>query len=353
MMPGMSGGAFAQVQAPTKIWVMRRRDGADPSTDSDPVTQRILELQRDAGNAAVAQLVGQQGGATEAVPEDPVSMAQCKACFDQGAGSYDRGEYGKAYDLFTRAYELSPRPGLIFSRAQALRRLGGRREEAIKLYRQYLDLGETKRAGEANLHIKELETPESAGDTEEDTAAGKTFFAAGAKAYEKGDFAHAYDEFSKAYELSKRPGPLFSMAQALRRLGGHRDEAIRLYQAYVQAGGGTREAEASKYIGELATPESTGDLDKDIEISKSIFEKGAKLYDVGDYSHAYDEFTRSYELTERPTLLFSRAQALRRVGGRREDAMAMFQQYLDSGDTKRAADATRVLEELKTKGTAR
>jgi hypothetical protein len=38
MMPAMSGGAFAQLQAPAKIWVARRRDGADASTESDPVT---------------------------------------------------------------------------------------------------------------------------------------------------------------------------------------------------------------------------------------------------------------------------------------------------------------------------
>ena len=74
---------------------------------------------------------------------------------------------------------------------------------------------------------------------------------------------------------------------------------------------------------------------------------------MGDFSQAYDEFTRSYELTERPTLLFSRAQAMRRIGGRREEAIGLFQQYLDSGDTKRAADATRLLDELKTKGSAK
>jgi tetratricopeptide (TPR) repeat protein len=353
MMPAMSGGAFAQMQAPAKIWVSRRRDGADPSTESDPVTQRMLELQRDAGNAAVAELVGQKGGAAEAVPEDPAAVLQAKAVFEQGAASYDRGQFGQAYDQFTRAYELSPRAGLLFSRAQSLRRLGGRRQEAIQLYQEYLDMGDSKRAAEATLFIEELKTPESTGDLEADTAIGRAAFDNAAKAYERGDFGYAYDEFTKSYELTKRPGLLFSRAQALRRMGGHREEAIALYGAYVALGDGNRDAEANKYIQALSTPESTGDLDKDIEISKSIFEKGAKLYDVGDFSHAYDEFTRSYELTERPTLLFSRAQAMRRIGGRREEAVALFQQYLDSGDTKRAADATRLLDELKTKGSAK
>jgi tetratricopeptide (TPR) repeat protein len=297
--------------------------------------------------------VGQGGGAAEAVPEDPGAVAAAKGIFEQGAASYDRGQYGQAYDQFTRAYELSPRGALLFSRAQALRRLGGRRQEAILLYQEYLDVGDSKRAAEATLYIEELKTPESTGDLELDTTIGRAAFDSAAKAYERGDFGYAYDEFTKAWDLTKRPALLFSRAQALRRLGGHREEAIALYGTYVALGDGHREAEANKYIQALSTPESTGDLDKDVEISKSIFEKGAKLYAVGDYSHAYDEFTRSYELTERPTLLFSRAQAMRRIGGRREEAISLFQQYLDSGDTKRAADATRVLDDLKTKGASK
>ena len=84
------------------------------------------------------------------------------------------------------------------------------------------------------------------------------------------------------------------------RLGGRREQAIGLYKAYIALGDGARDAEADKFITELSTPESTGDLDKDIEVSRSIFEKGARLYEAGAYGHAYDAFTRSYELTERP-----------------------------------------------------
>jgi len=249
----MSAPALAQLQAPAKEWVRRRKDGAGIDPTLDPVQQRVLELQRDAGNAAVTQLVGAK--ASEAVPEDPVTLGQAKAIFEQGAAAYDKGEFGKAYDQFTRAYELSPRPGIVFSRAQALRRLGGRTEEAIQLYQQYLAMGESNRA-----------------------------------------------------------------------------------------------TQAAQFVKELQAPESTGDVDKNLELSKSIFEKGARFYEANDFSHAYDEFTRSYELTERPPLLFSRAQAMRRMGGRREQAMELFQQYLDTGDTKRAADAKAILDDLRTKG---
>ena len=348
----MGAGALAQMRAAAPSAV-RRRGGSSPATGLDPLQQRVLDLQREAGNAAVAELVQQQGGQSESVPEDAASTTEARAAFDAGAAAYDRGEWGKAYDLFTRASELSGRAGLIFSRAQALRRMGGHREEAIDLYEQYLATEDPRRVADANRAIEQLKTPESTGDVEADEAAGKTMFDAGAKAYEKGDFAHAFDEFDRAYQLTQRPGALFSSAQALRRLGGRREEALARYKAYLKSGHGTRDADAQKAITELETPASTGDLDKDTQVGRSIFDKGAALYEAGAYGHAYDEFTRSWELTGRDTLLFSRAQALRRLGGRRSEAMELYQQYLDSEDPKRAADAKRLLDELAKSGTAK
>jgi tetratricopeptide (TPR) repeat protein len=301
----------------------------------------------------VAKLVRPDGSTNESVPEDPASIEQAKGLFQQGAAAYDQGQWAKAYDYFTRASELAPRANLQFSRAQALRRMGGHRVEAMALYVEYLATGDGKRDGDANAAMKELDTPESTGDLERDESAAKTIFDRGAALYEKGDFAHAYDEFTRAGELVDRPGIIFSRAQALRRQGGHREEAIELYRRYLETKHGVRDADANRYINELATPESTGDLDKDVEISKSIFDKGAKLYDVGDYAHAYDEFTRSGELTDRPGILFSRAQSLRRLGGRREEAIDLYQQYLATGHPTRVADATKFIEELRTQGYAK
>ncbi len=352
MMPAMAGPAQALLRDRASSQGLPRRDTGTPAT-LDPVQQQVLELQRDAGNAAVTQLVARPDGSTnESVPEDPASVAEAKALFMQGAAAYDQGQWAKAYDFFTRASELSPRASLQFSRAQALRRLGGHRDEAIALYKEYLETGDGKRDADANAGIKELDAPASTGDLELDTAAAKTIFDRGAALYEKGDYAHAYDEFTRAGELADRPGILFSRAQSLRRLGGHREEAIALYRAYLDTRHGVRDKDANEAINQLATPESTGDLDKDIEVSKSIFDKGARLYDAGDYAHAYDEFTRAGELTDRPGILFSRAQALRRMGARRDEAIDLFQQYLDTGHPNRVADATRYLDELRTKGSA-
>ena len=115
-----------------------------------------------------------------------------------------------------------------------------------------------------------------------------------------------------------RPGIVFSRAQALRRLGGRREEAIALYEQYLATGHGTRDADAKDALAELRTPDKTGDEAVDTATARGIFNKGGALFEARDYAHAYDEFTKAGELSDRAGILFSRAQALRRLGGRRE-----------------------------------
>jgi tetratricopeptide (TPR) repeat protein len=288
----------------------------------------------------------------EAMKEDQNQEDIGRKLFNLGGRSYERGKYGHAYAFFTRAGELADRPGITFSRAQALRRLGGRREEAIALYEQYLATGHGVRDADAKAALAELKTPEATGDKTKDDATAKGIFNKGGALYEAGDYAHAYDEFARAGELADRPGIIFSRAQALRRMGGRREEAIALYEQYLARGDGTRKADAEAALKELRAPEATGDEAKDSATAKGIFTKGGALYEKGDYGHAYDEFTRASELADRPGILFSRAQALRRLGGREAEAMALYQQYIDLGEGSRLEDAKQMLELLQSHGAA-
>ena len=191
--------------------------------------------------------------AVEAIPDEPKGEANSLArkIFLRGAEAYEKGRFAHAYDFFTRAYELEPRSGLLFSRAQALRRLGGRREEAMALYEEYLSRPGATRTEDAEAALAELRGPANTGDPVVDSAAARALFEQGAVEYEAGRFAHAYDKFTMAYELEARSGLLFSRAQALRRLGGRRQEAIALYEEHLARPDGTRKAEARLWIDEL------------------------------------------------------------------------------------------------------
>jgi tetratricopeptide (TPR) repeat protein len=187
-------------------------------------------------------------------------------------------------------------------------------------------------------------------EEQDQTALGRKMFNLGAAAYDRHKFGHAYDFFTRAGELADRPALLFSRAQALRRLGGRREEAIALYEAYLATDDPVRKKDAEAGLKELRGPGKTGDADKDLAAAKAEFNKGAAFFEKGDFAHAYDEFTIAGELTERPEMLFSRAQALRKLGGRRAEAIALYQAYLATDNPKRRADAELWLDVLQTQG---
>ena len=166
--PGMHVHASATI-APAVVSA-RRRPGPDlarpglPAPASagrslEPRAQRILDLQRTAGNAAVVQryFIGDLEVQRDKATDKPVATE----IFRRGAVLFEAKDYAHAYDEFTRADELIPDPALTFNRAQSLRRLGGRREEAIALYEEYLASGAANRAEEATSALAELRTPES------------------------------------------------------------------------------------------------------------------------------------------------------------------------------------------------
>ena len=317
-----------------------------------PITDRaVRQLQTANPPLVIDGIAGPDTWAViDAGPGTTDDTQLARKVFQRGSDAFDRADFAHARDFFERAYELAPRPGILFSKGQALRRLGGRREEAIALFEQYLASGDTARAADATRFVAELRGPGATGDTATDDTSAHAAFDRGVALYAANDYAHAYDEFSKAWEIESRPGLVFSRAQCLRRLGARRDEAIALYRQYLETGDTGRVDDATRFIAELQGPGASGDADVDNANARTAFNRGAELYASGDYAHAYDEFTKAGEIEDKPGIVFSRAQALRRLGGRREEAIALFEQYLASGDPTRADDARRHLDELRTQG---
>jgi tetratricopeptide (TPR) repeat protein len=279
-----------------------------------------------------------------AEPQDKLVVGE--KIFKLGGAMFEQGHFGQAYDHFTRAGELVPeRPGVIFSRAQALRRMGGRRAKAIELYEQFIALApDSKHAAEARAHVAEMKVSKS-GDAKADEARAHAIFDKGGAYFEAGDYGHALDEFEKAGELTDRPGIIFSKAQALKRLGGRREEAIALYKQFLASGGGSHAEEARKALDELTAQSG--------ESARAVFDEGGAAYQQGQYGQAADKFAVAHELDpSRPGIVFSEANALREQGGHRDEAIALYKLYLDMGGGSRTADAKFYLDTLTQLGAA-
>jgi hypothetical protein len=76
--------------------------------------------------------------------EDPARVAQARQLFDAGGRAYDGGDFATALQMFQQAYAVVPRSSILFSMGQARRRLYSEtrlavhRDEALRLYREYL-----------------------------------------------------------------------------------------------------------------------------------------------------------------------------------------------------------------------
>ena len=311
-----------------------RKAPAASGAVADERTRHILELQRVAGNAAVVQLLGNKD---DVLPWPHPEAAPFE--FESGELEYHGGHFALAYDHYAKAYEYDPRPGLLYDMAQALRRLGGRRMEAIALYQRYLATGDTEASDKAQAYVDELTTPESVGVKDIDSLAAQALFAKGEEAFKSGDYAHAYDFYGQAYELDPRADLVFDQAQALKLLGGRLKETIALFERYLRLEGATATERAQKILDELRTPESAGIQEEDTKQAQALFAKGEAAYKSGDYAHAYDYYRQAYELDPRPALLYDQAQALRKLGGRSEEAISLYQRYLDSGETEASFNA--------------
>ena len=81
---------------------------------------------------------------------------QAKARFKQGKAYQDAGAYAKAAEEYKAAYDLDPRPEMLFNIAQAYR-LAGERQLAIDYFKKYLDAQPSGAgANEARGHVATL-----------------------------------------------------------------------------------------------------------------------------------------------------------------------------------------------------
>lgn len=308
-----------------------------------------LDVDGTAGPEVWAELerVGDQGA--------PMPGASAAAFFDKGQKLYAAGHYALAFDEFAKAHDLDGDRVYLFNMAQALRLVGGRREEAIKLYERFLatspDKGEADRATE---EIAKLRGPGPSGDASKDTAAVDALFDEGRKLYFESKWGPAYDAFSKAYQINHDPALVWNRAVALRSMGGRRSEAIGLFQQVLSLDlPEDKKVAAKQEIAELLGPGPSGDEKKDATTEEALYKDAQAAYQAENYAVAYDGFTKAWQVTHSAELVWNRAQALRLLGGRREEAIKLYQSVLAMQVPEETKKSARIfIAELKGPGKA-
>ncbi|MFI4944901.1 MAG: peptidoglycan-binding protein, partial [Burkholderiales bacterium] len=154
------------------------------------------------------------------------------------------------------------------------------------------------------------------------------YYEAGAADYKAKRYGHAHDFFEQAGELSEGPEYLFNRAQSLRLLGGRRKEAIALYEQYIAQVSDADSVLAKRLVAELRGPGKTGDADVDAKAVDALYEQALAAHAKGRHGEALDLLEAAGEVSDDPTLLFNRAQSLRLLGGRRKEAIALYEQYI-------------------------
>ena len=288
----------------------------------------------------------------EAGTEEQDQTEIARKLFALGAKAYERGKYGHAYAFFTRAGELAARPALPFSRAQALRKLGGRRKEAIALYEAYLLTENPTRKADAEAGLAELKPRRPATRRPTPTRAART----SARAPRSTSGATTLTPPTSSRSPASTPTAPRCCSHARRRCASSAAGATRRSRSTRPTSPPTarpaRPTPSRRSRSSRTTP--SGDSDADAATAKGHFNKGAAQYERGKFGHAYDQFTMAGELADRPALLFSRAQALRKLGGRESEAIALYEQYIEAAGEggNRVEDAQQMLELLRTHGAA-
>ena len=171
---------------------------------------------------------------------------EAAARYRQGKAYFEQGLYARAAGEYKAAYELLPKPALLFNIGRALH-LAKDHAAAKTYYEKYIEAdpgGEG--VDEAREFIAEIEALIA-----EQKQARVRGHVRQAKVFRgKGLLAPAIDEYRSAYELSQEPEYLFEVGELYYQL--HKKEAIPNYRQYLVARPtGPRSEQARARIAEI------------------------------------------------------------------------------------------------------
>ncbi|MFO0727053.1 MAG: PEGA domain-containing protein [Myxococcota bacterium] len=157
--------------------------------------------------------------------------ADAAAAADRAKSLYREGKFVEALLEFKKAYELQPTPALSYNIARCYEQLS-QWEEAIQAYERFMNATSNPRdRSEAADKIEFLKSKVSQ-DQNSPEARYKARIEGGKKAFSRGDYDAAIQEFKAAFDIKPSAAVLFNIAKSFERMSRY-EEAIDYYQQYL------------------------------------------------------------------------------------------------------------------------
>jgi tetratricopeptide (TPR) repeat protein len=144
---------------------------------------------------------------------------------------YKEGKYLEALEEFRKAYAIAPTAALTYNIARCHERLS-QWQEAMTWYEKYSKEATDPRDRAEALDKVEFLKKKLGGDLNTPDAMYQARVDAGRKAYSRGDYEAAIEEFKAAFDIKPSGGPLYNIAKSYEKMARY-EEAIDYFQQYL------------------------------------------------------------------------------------------------------------------------
>ncbi|MBI4817074.1 MAG: PEGA domain-containing protein [Deltaproteobacteria bacterium] len=164
---------------------------------------------------------------------EPAMTEQAKEHFRAAMDFYKDGKFVQALLEFKKAYDLAPRAAITYNIARSYEQLA-QWSAAIVAYERFItETTDPREKADALDKIEFLKTKLGDDATTPD-GQYKSRIEAGKKAFSRGSYEEAIQEFKAAYDLKPSSGIIFNIAKSYERLARY-EEAIDYFQQYLQS----------------------------------------------------------------------------------------------------------------------
>ena len=310
-------------QAVARIPRRRRRSSeVAPAVQVHPAnTGNVLQLQKTAGNGAVATLVAGQSASNARV--------EAAKFMKVGVAHLMAERYDAALEAFKAGYAIYPSPAFVLNEA-AVYTDTDRHAEAIDAYERYITDPKAKRIADARKALQRVRATYA-----------KKLHAEGAAHTKEGRFEDALGAFEKGQSTGMNPEQfIYNQAEILKAMGLPESAAVRYERYLVLAPKAPDAAVVRERIEKLRVKPITGGGERG---GQDWMTRGVRLMRSKQFDAAVHAFEQGFLTFPSNRFLLNKAAALL-DGGRYAEAVMAYERYLSDPIAPRADEARAALE---------